>query len=373
MARLVTMLHPQLGCSIDELDTPALCIDLDAMQANIANIAALCRQHNVAWRPHAKGHKSVEIARRQLAAGAIGLTCAKLGEAEVFAAAGIRDLLIANQVVGPRKIQRLVALRRWSDPMMAIDNLAQAEPLSQAAAAAGLKVRVLIEVDLGMRRCGVLPGQWTLDLARAVAPLPGVTLAGLMGYEGHLLTVEEPAAKEDQIRQAMAELTATRDLLLTHGLPCPIVSAGGTGSYATTMACPGVTELQAGGLIFMDAFYRRRCQVAEFKFALTLLTTVVSRPAPERAVIDAGRKSHNAEVERPFVLGHESNIQVDQLSAEHGRLLLSPPAQHLRVGDRLRLVPGYGDFTSVLHDEFYVLQHDRLVDVWPLDARGKIR
>lgn len=362
----------QIGCSVDDLDTPALCIDLDAFEANVAQISRVCRQHGVAWRPHAKGHKSVEIARRQLAAGAIGLTCAKLGEAEVFAAAGVRDLLIANQIVGPPKVARLVALREVADPIVAVDDIAQAEPISRAAHASR-PIRALIELDLGLRRSGVLPGDPALELAKRISRLPGLTLAGILGYEGHLLTVEDSAEKEAKIRQAMAELVATRDLLLNHGLPCPIVSAGGTGSYSVTVACPGVTELQAGGLIFMDAFYRQRCQVREFQFALTLLTTIVSRPAPDRAIIDAGRKSQNAEVHRPFVLGHEHDIEVDQLSAEHGRLILGASAAHLRIGDRLRIVPGYGDFTSVLHDEFFVTQAGRLVDVWPLDARGKIR
>lgn len=362
-----------IGAPLDALDTPALCIDVDAMQANIGRIAGICRQNGVAWRPHAKGHKSVEIARRQLAAGAMGLTCAKLGEAEVFAAAGIRDLLIANQIVGPQKVARLTALRHAADPIVAVDDLVQAAAISAAAFAAGLNVRMVVEVDLGLERSGVLPGEPALRLAQQIDDLPGAVLAGIMGYEGHLLTVEDPTQKREQIQAAMARLVATRDLLLAHGLPCPIVSAGGTGSYATTVACPGVTELQAGGLIFMDAFYRQRCQVDDFQFALTLLTTITSRPAADRAIIDAGRKSHNAEVHRPFVLGYERDIEIDQLSAEHGRLRLAPAAQQLRVGDRLQIVPGYGDFTSVLHDEFYAVQSGRVTGVWPLDARGRIR
>jgi D-serine deaminase-like pyridoxal phosphate-dependent protein len=155
-------------------------------------------------------------------------------------------------------------------------------------------------------------------------------------------------------------------------LPCGIVSAGGTGSFATTVTCPGVTEVQAGGLIFMDAFYRTRCNVAQFDYALKLVTTVVGRPSKERAIIDAGRKSHNADIAPPFVPGRD-DIRFVRLSAEHGQLELDPSAQDMRIGDRLVLVPGYSDFTNVLHDEFYVFRDGKLEGIWPLAGRGKIR
>lgn len=363
---------PVLGCSRDAIDTPALCIDLDVMEANIARMAALCRRHGVEWRPHSKGHKSPEIARRQLAAGAIGVTCAKLGEAEVMADGGIDDLLIANQIVGRAKHERLVALAGRARPIVAVDHVDQLEPLSTLASAANASVRVLVEVDIGLERCGVLSGEPAVSLAQQIAARPGIELAGIMGYEGHLLTVEDPEQKERQIREALAVLVDTGEQIERAGLPCPIVSAGGTGSYAVTVTCPGVTEVQAGGLIFMDAFYRQKCQVREFDFALTLLTTVVSRPAPDRAIVDAGRKSQNAEIHTPFVRERD-DIRVTRLSAEHGQLELQPSAYDLRVGDRLEIVPGYGDFTNVLHDEFYVFRDNRLEAIWPLLGRGKIR
>lgn len=335
-------------------------------------MAELCRQHGVGWRPHSKGHKSPEIARRQVEAGAIGVTCAKLGEAEVMAEGGIEDLLIANQVVGRHKMRRLAELCRRARPIVAVDHVRQIDALSDACSSAGMTVRVLVEVDLGLHRAGVAPGEAAVALARHASKQSGIELAGLMGYEGHLLTVEDLQEKDRRIRAAIGELVATRDRLLAAGLPCPIVSAGGTGSYATTIDCPGVTELQSGGLIFMDAFYRQRCQVDQFDFALKLLVTVVSRPTPERAIIDAGRKSHNAEIHPPFVLGRD-DIRVTRLSAEHGELQLEPSAQDLQVGDRLTLIPGYGDFTCVLHDEFYAFRNNRLEAIWPLLGRGKIR
>lgn len=363
---------PEIGCTIDELDTPALCLDLDVLEANMRKMAEICRSHGVAWRPHSKAHKSPEIAKREIAAGALGVTCAKLGEAEVMAAGGVRDILVANQIVGPHKMRRLAELTRHADVVVAVDHREQVEPMSKAVSAAGGKLRVIVEVDIGLHRAGVAPGEPTLRLAEFIAEQPGLELAGIMGYEGHLLTLEDPQQKDQQIRQALAILAETKAAFERAGLPCPIVSAGGTGSFAITVDCPGVTELQAGGLIFMDAFYRTRCNVTQFDYAMKLVTTVVSRPTPERAIVDAGRKSQNVEVCAPMILGRE-DIKYVRLSAEHGQFELGPTAQGLRIGDRLQLIPGYSDLTSVLHDEFYVFSGGRLAAIWPLLGRGKIR
>ncbi|MDX1947189.1 MAG: DSD1 family PLP-dependent enzyme [Pirellulaceae bacterium] len=364
-------MFPALGTPRAELDTPALCLDLDALEANIADAVALCKQHGVGWRPHAKCHKSPDIAHRLVDAGAIGLTCAKLGEAEVFAAAGIQDLLIANMVVGPRKVARLVELRRKCDPIICLDHLDQAQPISAAMHASGQRVRAILELDLGMKRVGVAPGEGAVRLARQVAFLPGIDLVGIMGYEGHLLLIEDQAEKAAKIKAALGELVATSHMLRADGLACSIVSCGGTGSLPFAVSEPGITEVQAGGLIFMDAFYRHRCQIADFRYALTLLTTVVSRPAPDRAIIDAGRKTMNIELTPPLVLGRD-DIQVQSLSAEHGTLKLAPSAQSLKIGDRLELIPGYGDLTTVLHNHFHACRGGELVDIWPLTGRGRV-
>ena len=355
-----------------ELDTPVLCIDLDAFEANVRDLVSACRRHGISWRPHAKCHKSVDVARRLIEAGAIGLTCAKLGEAEVFAAAGIGDLLIANLLVGTQKVQRLVALRRFADPIVCFDSLEQAEPISRAMQAAHLRVRALLEIDIGMQRAGVLPGRPALALAQQVAALPGIELAGIMGYEGHLLLLDDPAEKETKIRAALTLLTQTRDLWAESGIACPIVSCGGTGSFSICVSQGGITEVQCGGAMFMDAFYRTRCHVSQFRYALKVIATVVSRPAPDRAIIDAGRKTMNMELAMPFVLGRE-DVHVASLSAEHGILRLDPSAQDLKIGQRLEIVPGYSDFTCVLHDRFYALRGDQVEGVWPLQARGKLQ
>ncbi|HEY2838698.1 MAG TPA: DSD1 family PLP-dependent enzyme [Pirellulales bacterium] len=363
---------PPLGSTKDAIDTPALCLDLDALDANIADMMAACRAKGVAWRPHAKGHKSPDIAQRQLAAGALGITVAKLGEAEVMAAAGVRDILIANMIVGPLKLARLVALCRVADPIVCVDHLDQIEPLSAAMSAAGLSIRVIIEVDIGLRRVGVPVGEPTLALAREILKRPGLRLAGVMGYEGHLLAVANLEEKAARIREVLSELTATADLLRQHDIPCEIVSCAGTGSYMYAVEQPGVSEIQAGGAIFMDIYYRTRCQVPDLRYALTVLTTIVSRPTPERAIIDSGRKTLSMELIMPEVAGRD-DVRLVGLNAEHGALELAPSAQGLKIGDRIELIPGYGDLTCVLHDEFYCFRNGRLEAIWPIAARGKLR
>lgn len=363
---------PQLGGTKNELDTPALCIDLEAMESNIGSMMDVCRRQSIAWRPHSKCHKSPAIARQLVAAGAIGVTCAKLGEAEVMAAGGVTDLLIANQVVGPLKVARLVELRRSADPIVCVDHVDQARPVSQAMAAAGLSVRMLIEVDIGMARAGVLPGEPTIRLARELARLPRITFAGVMGYEGHLLRVEDPHEKAEKIAACLAELVDTGRRMEHEGIDCPIVSCAGTGSYQYSARVPGITEIQAGGAIFMDDYYRNLCHVPDLQFALTLVATVVSRPAADRAIIDAGRKSMNPDIVMPRVVSH-AGVVVEALSAEHGRLHLHPEAQQLAIGDRVELVPGYSDFTCVLHDRFFGFRTGRLESIWPLEGRGRLQ
>ncbi len=363
---------PQLGSHKNELDTPALCVDLDVMEANLHAMVAACRKHGVGWRPHTKCHKSPTIAHKVIDAGALGITCAKLGEAEVMAAGGVQDILIANLIVGPQKVARLVELRRCADPIVCIDHIDQARPMSEAMAAAGLSLRVILEVDIGLQRVGVLPGKPTLELAQQVAALPGLDLAGIMGYEGHLLCIEDQEEKAAAISAALTVLTDTAQMLVDAGLPCPIVSCGGTGSFKFAITHPGISDVQAGGGMFMDAFYRHACQVAEWGHALTVVATIVGRPSPSRAIIDSGKKTMDGSTHRPLVLGRD-DIRVESLSAEHGTLHLEPSAESLKIGDRLEFIPGYSDMTCVMHDHFLGFRGDRLEVIWPLEGRGRIR
>lgn len=351
-----------------ELDTPCLIVDLDVLDRNIEHLAAYFRRHGVAWRPHAKSYKCGVLARRVVDAGAIGVTCAKLAEAEVMARAGVRDLLITGPVVGASKVARLAELRRTADPIAVVDHPDHVRQLSEGATAAGVRLRTLIEVDLGLKRCGVAPGEPVVELGRQIVAAPGLELAGIMGWEGHLLTIAEPEEKTAKIRAALDDLARSRAALLAAGLPCPIVSAGGTGSFQTTAELGVATEIQAGGAVFMDLFYRNKCQVRGLDFALTVLATVISRPAPDRAVIDAGRKAMSPDLHLPAVVGRD-DLKVNWISAEHGVLdVLHGPGP--RIGDRIELVLGYGDWTTLLHDRYQLCRGDRWEGAWELDARG---
>lgn len=356
---------PRLGCSRDELDTPALCLDLDVMEENIRRIAQACSEAGVAWRPHVKGHRSGVIGAREVAAGAVGLTCAKLGEAEAMATAGVRDLLVANTVVGRRKLDRLVELRRHADPIVAVDHADQLLPLAAAFENAGLTVRVVIEVDIGLARAGVLPDGPALTLARRAVALPGIELVGLMGYEGHLLTIPDPDEKRRLVHESLDRLGSTKQLLQAEGIPVPVVSSSGSGSFQAAVSHPAVTEVQAGGAIMMDVFYRERCGVTGLEDALTLVTTVVGRPAPDRAIVDAGRKALNVEIAMPRIVGRPG-VAFERMSAEHGQLSVEPGAAALAIGDRLEVVPGYADLTVKLHDRFYGFRGGRLAEVLPI-------
>ena len=324
------------------------------------------------WRPHQKCHKTPAIALKQQAAGAIGVTCAKVSEAEVMAAGGIRDILIANMIVGRPKVERVAALCRHADPIVALDHFAQAEPLAAVCRERGVTPRVILEVNIGLDRVGVRPGIDTLDLARAVDKLEGVRLVGIMGYEGHLLQVEDQAEKREKINDAMQVLCHCRDQMLDAGLDCSIVSAGGTGSYQVTSDCDGVTELQAGGGIFADPMYVEKCALKEHEYALTVLATVVSRPFLNQAVLDAGRKAQHPDFTRPLVKNHP-DATVTHVSAEHCQLELNGASRDLTIGDKVELIVGYADFTTVMHDQFYGFRDERLEVVWPILGRGKLQ
>ncbi|MEY4179295.1 MAG: hypothetical protein RLY70_2869 [Planctomycetota bacterium] len=352
-----------------DLDTPALILDLEVLDRNIAWLARFFRERGVAWRPHAKSYQCTRLAQRVVQGGAIGVTCAKLGEAEAFAAAGIHDLLITCPLVGPKKLERLAALRRVADPIAVVDHVDHVTALGEAGRVAGAPIRALIELNLGMNRCGVEPGEPALALARRLAATPGVTLSGLMGWEGHLLTIADPAEKTAKIRAALDGLVQTRDLLRSEGLPCPIVSAGGTGSFPISASTGQLTEIQAGGAVLMDLFYRNKCHIEPLEFALTLMATVTSRPTATRAVVDMGRKSLNPELHLPAIQGRD-DLRVQWLSAEHGVLeVLAPPGP--AIGERLELIPGYGDWSTLLHDRYHVFVGERFVETWPLDVRTR--
>ena len=352
-----------------DLDTPALLVDLDRVERTIAEMAAFFRGHGVGWRPHTKGQKVPEIAHLELEAGALGITCAKLGEAEVMADAGVRDILIANQVVGRQKAERLAALLERADVVVAVDSIANGEELGAAAHARGKRLRVIVEVDNGMQRAGVPPGEPTVELARRLAALPGLRFCGVMAWEAHCLG--RPMDERRRCcEEAVGALVATARQCREAGLDAEIVSCGGTGTFRITAGIEGITEIQAGGGIFSDVLYES--WGIDHPFALTVMSTVTSRPTPQRIITDAGRKAMSMDIATPRAIDLE-NVEKVALSAEHGVVNLTQPNTALKVGDKLEWIVGYGDTTVFLHDEMVATRGDRVEATWPVLARGKIK
>ncbi|MGA2664984.1 MAG: DSD1 family PLP-dependent enzyme [Nitrososphaerales archaeon] len=351
---------------ISEIDTPALLIDLDVMERNIAKMARFCRETGCNLRPHIKVHRTPAIAHKQIQAGAIGLTCAKVSEAEVMVASGIGDVLIANQIVGPTKVSRLAGMARHARVAAAFDDAANAEEVSREALRQGSRVGAVIEVDLGMNRAGVQPGMPALALARRIRDLPGLEFRGVMGYEGHLQKVERVGERTEAVGRCLAQLASTARLLKEEGMECEIVSAGGTNSYAGTARAEGVTEIQAGSYVFMDVMHD--IEGVDFEHSFTVLSTVTSRPARERAIIDAGVKCFSEMKTMPRSTA--PGIEVTALSEEHGSLALREGVDP-RIGDTLSFYPYYAPTTVNLFDRFYCGRKDRVEIQWEILARGK--
>ena len=362
-----------IGRPIRDLDTPALLVDLDKLEQNIATMRrVIIQEAGIGWRPHTKPIKTPAIAHMLLRAGAHGVTCAKLGEAEVMAAAGIRDILIANQVVGEQKVARLVHLLRHADVIVAVDCEAHVKALDAAAQAAGTRLRTVLEVNIAMNRAGVEPGEPTVALAKQVAACRGLRFAGLMAWEGgRLAGIPQPDEKRSQITAAVRLITASAERCRAAGLPVEIVSCGGTGTYWITAKLPGVTEIQAGGGVFGDVHYRKDYGVAHEQ-ALTILTTVVSRPTPTRIICDAGWKAmaQFPALPQPLGLGEVGSVK---LSAEHATIELTTPRTAPGVGERVEFVAGYCDSTVFLHDELYGVRAGHLEVIWPILGRGKLQ
>jgi len=358
-----------VGMSKWELDTPALCLEATVLERNIQRMADYFRDRPAGLRPHSKTHKCPTIAWMQLRAGAIGITCAKLAEAEVMARAGIQDILIANQVVGARKIARLVNLAAYSEVMVAVENAGNAEALSAAAQSKGIELRVLVEVDVGMGRCGVAPEEASLDLSRHIVSLPGLRFEGIMGYEGHAVMIPDADERRRVAEEAMGELVATRDLLEKSGIAVGIVSGGGTGTYDVSGNRDGVTEIQAGSYATMDARYRE--VGIDFELALTIVSQVISVPQPDVAIIDAGLKTATIEFGMPRLIRPEG-WTLQKFSEEHGHLHRQG-GEPLRPGDVVEMVPSHGCTTINLHDAYQVIRDGVVEAVWPIAARGCIR
>ena len=359
------------GQQKSDTETPSLCLDLCRFDANLTNVSRIVRSSGKNWRPRAACHKSPEIASRQLAAGAIGITCAKVSEAEVFASAGIRDILIADLPAGIRQIRRIAALCRGVDLVVACDHYVQAATLSAECTRQGVTCRTLVNINIGMNQTGVRPGHDAFQLARGIERLPGLKLAGIMGCEGHLLSMTSVDEKRKSIDAALGILAHTQDAFTRNGICCDIVSAGGTGSFRQSLLCEVLTEVQAGGAIFGDPFHSTMPDSEGFQPALTVLSTIVSRPAFDRAVIDAGRHAITADFHPPVVKDWP-DAKIVMHTAEYIVFELGPVSRELRIGDQIELIVADSEFTTMLHDQIHCFREDRLEAIWPLVARGKL-
>jgi D-serine deaminase-like pyridoxal phosphate-dependent protein len=340
-----------------------LLLDMGVAEENIRRMAAFFRGRDCGLRPHVKTHKLPLIARKQLEAGAVGVTCAKLGEARIFQEAGIGSILIANEVVGETKIRSLVRLMREGEVTVCVDSLDSARDLSEAAAEVGIAAPVLVEVNVGLDRCGVAPGESALELVRGIARLGNLRFRGVMGYEGGLF-LKDPEEKARRCREANRLLVDTAERIRRGGFEVEIVSAGGTNTFRLTGTCPGITDVQVGSYVTMDDFNREHG--LDFGQAVTVLATVISRPEPGRAVIDAGMKSLSTDNGLPVCA--EEGVAITALNEEHGRLLLE--GRDVRVGDKIEVIPRHGCTTIPLFDRYFVLRDDRLESVAEIRARG---
>jgi D-serine deaminase-like pyridoxal phosphate-dependent protein len=353
-----------IGLRRDELITPALVLDADAAQRNIDRMASELKQlGRAAIRPHYKTHKSPDLARRQLQAGAGGLSMATVWEAAVLAAAGMDDLFVVNTVAHPAKLRMLAELARDHRILVAVDEAANAAAHSAAAVTAGSTLGIMVEVDTGMDRCGVDTAQECLALARQVAELPGLRLEGITGYEGHCSMTPDSELRHERQREAMTFFTGVADLLEENGIPCPIRSAGGIATWKWTAAHPGLTEIQAGTYVVMDNFHGK--MVPGFEHSLTIQATVISRQSGQ-VIVDAGNKSV-ADPADVTIVGHD--LTVSRFDEEHG-IFSAPGGSSLRVGDAVALVPGYSPSTVNWYDAYHVVRDEVVVDIWPIIPRG---
>ena len=366
----------EVGMAADQVDTPALILDLPRFERNLERMAATVRRLGAGLRPHAKSHKCPAIARRQLELGAVGVCTQKVSEAAVMVDGGVANVLVTNEVVGDRKLDRLAALATQAWVGVCVDNADNVAAVDAAARRFGATVRVLVEIDVGAKRCGVPPGQPALDLARAVAEMRNLSFAGLQAYQGRAQHIRDAGERHDAARQAAAVTAETVALLERNGLPCTIVGGGGTGTYEVEAGSGVYNEVQAGSYIFMDADYGRNLgpdgePVRDFEQSLFILSTVMSRPTAERVIVDAGLKAYSVDSGMPLIHGM-SGQSVQRASDEHGVFDLQPGMPNFRCGAKVRLVPGHCDPTVNLHEWIVGIREGIVECIWPVAARGAV-
>jgi D-serine deaminase-like pyridoxal phosphate-dependent protein len=346
-----------------DIETPGLLVDLDAMEQNLQTMASFFRGQSARLRPHFKNHRVLEFARRQIEAGAAGITCARLWQAEKLVHAGIRDVLIANELAGEAPLLRFVELSREAPVLVAVDNVTVVKEMGRLARNRRATVNVLVDIDLGLKRCGVPPGESAVSLAKSVVE-QGLALRGIMGYEGHLQPMPPGPEKHEAVTQAMQSLICTKQQIEAAGIGVDIVSCGGTGDYSISATFPGVTENQAGSYLLMDTWYAPFAP--DFRQSLSVLATVISKTPGERIVVDAGVKAISGERGLPSVKDI-SGLRLKALHAEHAPIEIVDSGVMVEVGDKIEISVHYHDGTIQLHSRMYGIRDGKVERVFTIE------
>ncbi|PPR58450.1 MAG: D-threonine aldolase [Alphaproteobacteria bacterium MarineAlpha4_Bin2] len=368
----------EIGMNLDEVDTPALLLDLDAFERNLDRMAAVIADKPVKLRPHSKSHKCAVIGLQQMARGAVGLCCQKVGEAEAMVAGGVPNVLVSNQIVGRPKLLRLAALAKQAEWVgVCADHPDNVDQLNEAAAAIGATINVLVEIDTGAARCGVAPGQPAVDLAKQIANSKHLNFAGLQAYQGRAQHVRSYDQRREAAEAGIALTRETVEALSAVGLNCEIVGGAGTGTFEFETAGGVHNELQAGSYAFMDADYGKNLNedggfFDDFEHSLFTWVTVMSAPTEERALVDAGLKALAMDSGPPTVVDMPE-VEFSRASDEHGILDISKTNRSVCLGDKLKLIPGHCDPTVNLYDWYVGYRGDRVEALWPITARGMVR
>jgi len=355
-----------IGLPVEKISTPSLVLDIEAFTLNLEMMQSYLNKVKTSIRPHAKTHKTPAIAHLQLQAGTVGICCATVGEAEVMAYSGINNILVANEIIGEVAIRRVINLARQVQIIVVVDDLDNVRDLSAAARQYGATLGVLVDLDIGMGRCGVRSIEQLVQLAKAVDKAPGLFMRGVFGYEGHVQFIVDRAERTRKGREANEVLVKGAKALSAAGLNVEIVSGAGTGSYDIAAEYPGITEIEAGSYIFMDGTYQKLG--LPFKQSLTVLSTVVSRPTDDTAVLDAGMKGISPERFNPAVQGWEGLVEVKKLAEEHAIANVNSGIDP-RPGDKFHLIPSHCCTTVNLYDYIHVTRNGIVEAVWPIAAR----
>ena len=366
------------GMRETDIQTPSLLLDLDALERNIKKMGDYAKAHRIRHRAHGKMHKSVDVAKlQQRLGGAVGICCQKVSEAEVFARGGIMDILVSNQIRDPLKIDRLARIPKLGARIIVcVDDIANVAELSAGAQRNSTTLECFVEIDCGAGRCGVTTTKEVVAIAKAIAYAPGLKFAGLQAYQGAMQHLEKYEDRKAKFDAAVAMVKDAVEVLEAAGLRVEFVSGGGTGSYYFESASGVYNELQCGSYAFMDADYGRildrtgtRIDQGEWENALFILTSVMSHSKPDKAICDAGLKAQSVDSGLPLVFGR-NDVKYIKCSDEHG--VIDDPEGVLKVGDKLRLVPGHCDPTCNVHDWYVGVRNGKVEAVWPISARGKV-